>query len=110
MRTARLLAVVVGAIAAAVLAVSFAADARALDRGWLAWWPECAARRAGSSCGLCGMSHAFVAIAHGRFQEVRGYNAHALWLYPAFVASAFAGLCAMVRNFRRGKRGGNSRP
>lgn len=85
----RLVLAVTGLAAALVLAASFC-----LDPGGLAVWPECAARKAGGSCALCGMSHSFVAISQGRFEEALAWNPAGPWLYSAFVLLAAAGALA----------------
>ena len=93
MGVARHLVVIVGFLAALVLAVSFLSTAQTAETGWLALWPACSARQAGSSCALCGMSHAFIAISHGRIDEAKRLNPHAMWLYAGFLALSLTGLC-----------------
>ena len=103
MRVARQLVIIFGFLAAAILLVSFLASEQALESGWLAQWPACAARRAGGSCGLCGMSHAFLAISHGRWGEARRLNPYAPWLYAGFVAMALSALMLASRRLARGR-------
>jgi hypothetical protein len=109
MRVVRYILLILGGLAAAVLVISCASNAQTLDRGWLAWWPECEARRAGSRCMLCGMSHAFVAISHGRWEEALSLNPYAAWVYAAFVAQALAALAIGARGMARFRRDTPSR-
>ena len=92
MSVVRQLLLILGGLAASVLVVASASSMQTVESGWLAWWPECTARRAGSSCTLCGMSHAFVAISHGRFAEAQQFNSHAGWVYALFLAQSLIGL------------------
>jgi Protein of unknown function (DUF2752) len=80
---------IVGMTAAAVLVASFV-----LDSGSLSLLPECPARRAGGACALCGLSHSFVAISHGRLKEALAWNPMGPWVYAGFVLLAAAGSLA----------------
>jgi hypothetical protein len=97
----RSLALALGLIAGAVLSLSIAADEHTLNQGWLSWWPDCSARRAGGACALCGMSHSFVALSHGNLDEARRLNPAGPWLYSAFVFQVVVGVGAAVGTFRK---------
>jgi hypothetical protein len=100
MTAARYLALSFGMVAALLLALSAAADERALSQGWLAWWPECPARRAGASCALCGMSHSFVAMSRGRVREASKHNSAGPWLYALCCAQFIAAILLLPGTFR----------
>jgi hypothetical protein len=101
MTAVRSIAIALGIAAAAVLVLSVVADERALEAGWLAWWPECSARRAGGACTLCGMSHSFVALARGRVEEARGHNPAGPWLYASLVTQLLVSICVTSGTFRK---------
>lgn len=108
----RALVMVCGALAALVLAASFALDSRTLDTGALGRLPACPAKLAGSSCALCGMTHGMVAISEGRFAEGARWNRGAPWLYAALVAMALAaaalGLAGRTKQKRQQRAGGGA--
>jgi hypothetical protein len=101
MGVARRIILILGVLAAAVLLASLVADEQALSTGWLAFWPECAAKRAGGSCALCGMSHAFVAMSRGQIEKARGYHPFSPWVYAGFYGLALAGGWIAAGTFRK---------
>ena len=80
-----------GAIAGAVLVAALLLDAASLERGFLTGLPQCTARQAGGSCAACGLSHSFIALAHGRFDEARRHNSFGPPVFAGFVLLAAAG-------------------
>jgi hypothetical protein len=105
MRATRHLIVILGVVAAAALLVSRVSTSQTAESGWLALWPVCAAKRAGGSCGLCGMTHAFIAISHGRLDEARRVNPNSVPLYAGFLGLSLAALLAGAAGAGRRIRG-----
>jgi hypothetical protein len=57
---------------------------------WLPTWYTCPTLAfTGFPCPGCGMSHAFIAIAHGRFGEAWHHNALSFPLFAAMIALLF---------------------
>jgi hypothetical protein len=105
-RALAIVTVILACVAAGVLAASAALDHAALDSGALSRLPACSARLAGSSCGLCGMSHSLVAISDGDLREAVRWNAAGPWVYGALALQAAAGVAVGVvwGRRRRGRR------
>ena len=85
----RLTLVILGSLAAAVLVSSFV-----LSEAALSVLPQCPAKKAGGACSLCGLSHSFVALSHGRLREAVDWNPRGPWVYGGFVLLALAGALA----------------
>lgn len=73
--------VLLAAGAAAVLTVSFALTPAGLPGFSICWFKHLA----GLPCPGCGLTHAFCAISHGRFDEAWGYNPFGYLFYAAAI-------------------------
>ena len=76
---------VYGLSAIAALAASFATSSAALDDGGTTSCLLGALVRPHEHCALCGVTHAFCALSHGRWDEAITYNR----LSPALYAAAW---------------------
>ncbi|MEL6179082.1 MAG: hypothetical protein AAFS10_09015 [Myxococcota bacterium] len=85
------------------LGTAFMVTPEALDTGALGWVPDCPSRLAGTTCALCGMSHAFAAMASGQVALARSFNAHGPLLFTLFCLTAVACMAGLMLNRRRSR-------
>ncbi len=96
-----LLAVAIAALIAGLLPISAAVviSPDQLGHGYVSSLPPCPARVAGGSCALCGMSHAFSAMARGRFAEATRFNSHGPGLFIFCLTLATLGAAGLASNW-----------
>jgi hypothetical protein len=67
-------------------------------------FPECSARARGSSCPLCGMTTAWVAISRGDLASARQANAGSVPLWTGSVMNFIAAVAYSIKVARRRRR------
>jgi Protein of unknown function (DUF2752) len=83
----------------ASLGISFAVTPEDIESGRVVLSPTCHLKAMlGRECPTCGMTRAFSALSHGRFDDARRYNRGAPALYVAWWAAAAAALLAFLRS------------
>lgn len=80
------------------LAVSFVVTPEDIESRRVVLSPTCHLKMLlGHECPTCGMTRAFTALSHGRFDDARRYNGASPVVYAAWWASAAAALAAFLR-------------
>lgn len=92
-------------VTALPLLPAFVVSLEGLDSGALSFVPACPSRLAGVRCGLCGLSHAFAAMADGRVELAAEYNPDGPWLFTVCVVVALASLATLVVLALKRRRG-----
>lgn len=86
-------------VAGVPLLIAFTAPPDSFSVGLLSLVPDCPSRLAGSSCSLCGMSHAFVAMTSGQVESAREWNAYGPLVFVLFCCVVGVSVVGLILNW-----------